>query len=424
MEKKKIEKIVLAYSGGLDTSIIVPWLKEEYPGAEIVGMCTNVGQDEDWSTMESRALKAGASKLYVRDVREEFARDFLFPMLRAGAIYEGKYLLGTSIARPIQAKHQVEVAIEEGADAVAHGCTGKGNDQVRFELAYKALGPHLQVVAPWRIWDIRSREDAIDFATSRGIDLGTITKKNIYSRDWNIWHMSHEGGDLEDPWNRPTEPMFMLTKSPQAAPDTETEITIDFEKSMPVGIDGTPISPLEMLDKLNTIGAENAIGRADLVENRTVGMKSRGVYETPAGTLLYTALRELEMITLDSDTLELKRNLGLKYGELVYRGKWYSTVRESIDAFMEHTGEFVTGSVKLVLYKGNVIVGGRKSPYSLYMQDIASFGESSYDHKDASGFINLYGLSTGVAAMVHKGISDTSGQVAKIQGTAATFHDK
>ena len=424
MEKKKIEKIVLAYSGGLDTSIIVPWLKEEYPGVEIVGMCTNVGQDEDWSTMESRALAAGASKLFVRDVREEFAKDFLFPMLRAGAIYEGKYLLGTSIARPIQAKHQVEVALAEGADAVAHGCTGKGNDQVRFELAYKALGPHLQVVAPWRVWDIRSREDAIDFAESRGIDLGTITKKNIYSRDWNIWHMSHEGGDLEDPWNRPTEPMFMLTKSPQDAPDAETEITIDFEKSMPVGIDGTPLSALEILDKLNTIGAENAIGRADLVENRTVGMKSRGVYETPAGTLLYTALRELEMITLDSDSLELKRSLGLKYGELVYRGKWYSTIRESIDAFMERSAEYVTGSVKLVLYKGNVIVGGRKSAYSLYMQDIASFGESSYDHGDASGFINLYGLSTGVAAMVHKGIRDKSGQVAKLQGTAATFHDK
>jgi argininosuccinate synthase len=417
-------KIVLAYSGGLDTSIIIPWLKEHYAGAEIVCMCTNVGQDEDWENMESKALASGASKLYIRDVREEFVTDFLFPMLKAGAIYEGKYLLGTSIARPLQAKHQVEVALAEGAEAVAHGCTGKGNDQVRFELTYKALGPHLQVIAPWRMWDIRSREDAIDFAKSRNIPLGNISKENIYSRDWNIWHMSHEGGDLEDPWNRPKESMFQQTKAPIDAPDKETEITVDFEKGIPVGIDGEQASPLDILSKLNTIGAANGIGRADLVETRLVGMKSRGVYETPAGTILFTALRELEMITLDSETLNFKKMMGIRYGELVYAGKWFTTFRESMDSFMKTACEYVTGSVRLILYKGNVIIAGRKSPYSLYLEDLASFGESSYDHHDATGFINLYGLSTGVAAMVHKGIHTDSGQAAEMQGTAATFHDR
>ena len=424
MAGKPIKKIVLAYSGGLDTSIIIPWLKENYADAEIVCMCTNVGQDEDWDNMERKALASGASKLYIRDVREEFARDFLFPMLRAGAIYEGKYLLGTSIARPLQAKHQVEVALAENADAVAHGCTGKGNDQVRFELTYKALGPHLQVIAPWRVWDIQSREDAIDFATSRNIPLGNISKKNIYSRDWNIWHMSHEGGDLEDPWNRPLEPMFQLTKAPKDAPDKETEITIDFEQGIPTGIDGKKLPPLEILSQLNAIGAENAIGRADLVETRLVGMKSRGVYETPAGTILTKALQELEMITLDSEILSFKKMMGIRYGEIVYAGKWFATLRESVDAFMRTACEYVTGSVRLALYKGNVIVSGRKSPYSLYIEDLASFGQSSYDHQDATGFINLYGLSTGVAAMVHKGIQSDSGQAAEMQGTAATFHDK
>ena len=424
MAEKQIKKIVLAYSGGLDTSIIIPWLKEHYADAEIVCMCTNVGQDEEWDGMESKALASGASKLYIRDVKEEFVKDFLFPMLKAGAIYEGKYLLGTSIARPLQAKHQVEVALAEGADAVAHGCTGKGNDQVRFELTYKALGPHLQVIAPWRVWDIRSREDAIDYAQAHNIPLGNISKKNIYSRDWNIWHMSHEGGDLEDPWNRPQEQMFQLTKAPKDAPDAESEIILDFECGVPVGIDGVALRPLEILERLNKIGIENGIGRADLVENRLVGMKSRGVYETPAGTLLFTALRELEMITLDAETLNFKKMMGIRYGELVYAGKWFTTLRESMDSFMKTAGEYITGSVKLVLYKGNIIIGGRKSPYSLYLEDLASFGESSYDHHDATGFINLYGLSTGVAAMVHKGIESYKGQAGKMQGTAATFHDR
>jgi argininosuccinate synthase len=421
---KEIKKIVLGYSGGLDTSIIIPWLKEHYAGAEILCMCTNVGQDEDWDGMESKALASGASKLEILDVREEFATDFLFPMLRAGAIYEGKYLLGTSIARPLQAKHQVEMALAEGADAVAHGCTGKGNDQVRFELTYKAIGPHLQVIAPWRVWDIRSREDAIDYAKKHNIPLGNITKKNIYSRDWNIWHMSHEGGDLEDPWNRPLESMMQLTKSPMDAPDKETEITIDFEQGIPVGIDGEQLPPIEILSRLNAVGSENGIGRADIVETRLVGMKSRGVYETPAGTLLFAALRELEMITLDAETLNFKKLMGLRYGELVYAGKWYTTLRSSMDSFFHTACEYVTGSVKLVLYKGNIIIGGRKSPYSLYLEDLASFGESSYDHHDATGFINLYGLSTGVAAMVHKGVREDRGQAVKMKGTAATFHDR
>ena len=404
MNKKKqdIKKICLAYSGGLDTSIIIPWLKEHYPGSEIVGICTNVGQDEDWDNMEEKALNSGASKLIIRDIREEFARDYLFPMLRAGAIYEGKYLLGTSIARPLQAKHQVEVALQEGADAVAHGCTGKGNDQVRFELTYKALAPQLDVIAPWRLWDIRSREDAIEYAQKHNISIGNISKKNIYSRDWNIWHMSHEGGDLESPWNRPKDEMFQLSKSPKEAPDSETEIIINFEQGIPVGLNGEKKPALEILDYLNTVGGENGIGRADLVETRLVGMKSRGVYETPAGTILHRALRELEMITMDFDTLAMKNQLALKYAELVYAGKWFTHFRESMDAYMKTASQYVTGAVRVVLYKGNIIIAGRKSDYSLYIEDLASFGESSYDHADATGFINLYGLATGVQSIVHR----------------------
>ncbi|WP_319562763.1 argininosuccinate synthase [Marispirochaeta sp.] len=421
---REIKKIVLAYSGGLDTSIIIPWLKENYHGAEIVGICTNVGQDEDWNKMEEKALTSGASKLYIKDIREEFAKDFLFRVVRAGARYEGKYLLGTSIARPLQAKCQVEVALQENADAVAHGCTGKGNDQVRFELTYKALAPQLEVIAPWRLWDISSREDAIEYAQARGIHLGNISKQNIYSRDWNIWHMSHEGGDLEDPWNRPKDEMFQLTKSPKEAPDKETEITIDFEKGFPVGINGERLSAVEILSQLNKIGAENGIGRVDMVETRVVGMKSRGVYETPAGEILLTALAELEMMTMDFNTLGFKRKMSQQYAEIVYAGKWYTTFRESMDAFMDKAYQYVTGSVRLVLYKGNVIIAGRKSPYSLYLEDLASFGESTYDHSDATGFINLYGLATGVEAMVHKRIDAEEGQAPEMKHVAATYHDK
>ena len=396
-----MKKIVLAYSGGLDTSIIIPWLKERYPGAEVVAVCTDVGQNEDLSGLEAKAKASGASKLYLMDLREEFARDYLFPMLRSGAIYEGKYMLGTSIARPLQAKAQVEVALKEGADAVAHGCTGKGNDQVRFELAYKALAPQLTVIAPWRLWSIRSREEAIDYAQSHGVDLGSISKKNIYSRDMNAWHMSHEGGDLEDPWNRPQESLFQLTKSLRDAPDKETEVRIDFERGFPVSVNGKNASPFQILTLLNEAGAANGIGRTDAVENRRVGMKSRGVYETPGGTILYTALRELEMLTLDTDCLHFKQNVAQTYADLVYGGKWFTPLRESLDAFMEKISEFTTGTVRLALYKGNIIIAGRKSPYSLYLKDLASFGATSYDHADATGFINLYGLPALVASLVH-----------------------
>jgi argininosuccinate synthase len=399
--KKNVKKIVLAYSGGLDTSIIIPWLKEKYPGAEVVAVCTDVGQNEDLSGLEAKAKSSGASRYYLMDLREEFARDYLFPMLRSGAIYEGKYLLGTSIARPLQAKAQVEIALKEGADAVAHGCTGKGNDQVRFELAYKSLAPQLVVIAPWRVWNIRSREEAIDYAQSHGVNLGAISKKNIYSRDMNAWHMSHEGGDLEDPWNRPQEPLFQLTKSLKDAPDRETEVTIDFEKGIPVSVNGKKMSPFQILTAVNEVGAANGIGRTDAVENRRVGMKSRGVYETPGGTILYTALRELEMLTLDTDCLHFKQNIAQTYADLVYGGKWFTPLRESLEAFMEKISEFTTGTVKMALYKGNIIIAGRKSPYSLYLKDLASFGATSYDHGDATGFINLYGLPAMVTSLVH-----------------------
>ncbi len=399
--KKSIKKIVLAYSGGLDTSIIIPWLKENYQGAEVVAVCTDVGQNEDLSGLEAKAKASGASKLYLLDLREQFASDYLLPMLRSGAMYEGKYLLGTSIARPLQAKAQVEIALKEGADAVAHGCTGKGNDQVRFELAYKALAPQLTVIAPWRLWNIKSREEAIDYAKSHGIDLGSISKKNIYSRDMNAWHMSHEGGDLEDPWNRPQEPLFQLTKSLKDAPDKETEVTIDFEKGFPVAVNGKKAAPFAILTTLNAMGAANGIGRSDVVENRRVGMKSRGVYETPVGTILYTAARELEMLTLDTDCLHFKQNVAQTYADLVYGGKWFTPLRESLEAFMEKVSEFTTGTVRLALYKGNIIIAGRTSPYSLYLKDLASFGASSYDHADATGFINLYGLPAMVASLVH-----------------------
>jgi argininosuccinate synthase len=420
---EKIKKIVLAYSGGLDTSIIIPWLKENYDGAEVIAVCTNVGQDEDFDKMEGRARASGASKLYIRDIREEFVADYLFPMLRAGAIYEGKYLLGTSIARPLQAKHQVEVALAEGADAVAHGCTGKGNDQVRFELAYKALAPNLKVIAPWRLWEISSREQAIEYAESHGIHLNGVSKTNIYSRDWNLWHMSHEGGELENTWTQPKEEMFRLTTSPQKAPDKETEITIDFEQGIPVAVDGKKLRPLDLIYTLNELGAANGIGRTDLVETRLVGMKSRGVYETPGGTILFKALRELEMITLDFDTLSMKNQMALRYADIVYAGKWFTHFRESMDAFMEKASQYVTGSVRLVLYKGNAIVVGRKSDYSLYIEDLASFGESTYDHSDATGFINLYGLAAGVAAIVHKHKPADQGPAVEMK-TMAGFHEK
>ncbi len=402
MTKKTYKKIALAYSGGLDTSIIIPWLKENYGGAEIIGVSVDVGQKEDWDAVKKKGEASGASKLYIVDAKEEFARDYLFPMLRAGALYEGKYLLGTSIARPVTAKYQVHYALQEGCDAVAHGCTGKGNDQVRFELTYKALAPHLGIIAPWREWDITSREEAIDYAKAHNIPLGNITKQNIYSRDWNVWHMSHEGGELEDPWTRPLEPMFQLSKSPKDAPDADTEVVIDFEKGFPVAINGKTMKAIELLDLLNKLGGENGVGRADVVETRTVGMKSRGVYETPAGTILYTALRELESLCLDGETLEMKKNLANTYARLVYTGKWFTAFRVNLDAFFESSSRYLTGQVRVVLYKGNVLIAGRKSPYSLYSEDLASFGKSSYNHHDATGFLKLFGLSTGVQAAAQK----------------------
>jgi argininosuccinate synthase len=317
----------------------------------------------------------------------------------------------------------VAVALKEGAEAVAHGCTGKGNDQVRFELTYKALAPHLKVIAPWRLWDIRSREEAIDYALAHNIDLGKISKEKIYSRDGNLWHLSHEGGDLEDPWNRPQEQMFQLTRSPKDAPDREVELTIEFERGIPVGLNGRKTAPLELVMELNRLGAENGIGRVDMVETRQVGMKSRGVYETPGGTILYNALRELEMMTLDADTLHFKRMLAMRYAELVYSGKWFTLLREALESFMETASAYTTGTVRLILYKGNIIIGGRRSPYSLYLQDLASFGASSYDHRDATGFINLFGLATGVAAIVHKNIRQDTGQTPEIKAMAG-FHRK
>jgi len=422
-KEKPVKKICLAYSGGLDTSIIIPWLKENYPGSEVICVCVASGQTEDWDGMEEKALKSGASKLYIEDIKEELVKDYVYPMIRAGAIYEGKYLLGTSIARPAQAKRQVEIALKEGCDAVCHGCTGKGNDQVRFELTYKALAPHLKVIAPWRVWNINSREAAIEYAKKHNIPLGNITKKNIYSRDENIWHTSHEGGELEDPWLTPPETIFQRTVSPENAPDKAETVIIDIEKGFPVALNGEKLSPYNLVDKLNEIAGRNGVGRSDIVETRTVGMKSHGVYETPAGTVINKALQELEMITLDNDTLHYKQLMAIKYSELIYTGKWFTTLRESMEAFMEKSSEYLTGTVRLDLYKGNVLVGGRKSPYSLYIEDLASFGESDYNQSDATGFINLFGLSTGVTAIVHKQIDATTGQVNDIK-KMATIHEK
>ena len=420
----KTRKICLSYSGGLDTSVIVPWLKENFDNPEIIAVCINVGQEEDWPTIEKRAKISGASKYYLIDCREEFINDYLFPMARAGAIYEGAYLLGTAIARPLQASKQVEIALAEGCDALSHGCTGKGNDQLRFELTYKSLAPNLKVIAPWRLWGIRSREQAISYAEAHNLNLGEISRENIYSRDWNLWHMSHEGGPLENPWRQPDEKMYRLTRSPQDAPDKVSEITIDFVKGIPRGLDGEELKPLTLLNRLNKLAKTNGIGRVDIVETRMVGMKSRGVYETPGGTLIYEALRDLEMFTVNHDALALKNQLRQHYSDLVYAGKWFTTARRALEAFMVETSLYTTGSVRLSLYKGNVSVVGRKSPYALYLEEPATFGKSSYNHADAEGFINLYGLATGVTAMVQKRLDDKTGQALDVKSIAGTYHDK
>ncbi len=395
------EKVVLAYSGGLDTSIIIPWLKENYD-CEVIAVCGDVGQGKETEGLEERAKKAGASKLYIEDLRDEYVKDFIFPTLKAGAVYEGKYLLGTSHARPIISKRLVEIAEKEGATAICHGATGKGNDQVRFELTIKALAPHLKIIAPWRIWDIKSREDAVDYAQAHGIEI-PVTKKDLYSRDRNIWHISHEGMDLEDPANEPQlDNLLKLTVPPEKAPDTPKYITIGFEKGEPVSIDGKKYDPRPLLEELNKIGGEYGVGIADIVEDRLVGMKSRGVYETPGGTILYKALEELEYLCLDRDTQSFKRQAAIKFSELVYDGKWYTPLRESLSAMVDVMEETVTGEVRLKLYKGSVTPAGAKSPYSLYNEAIASFGDSHelYSHKDAGGFINLFGLPLKVRAMM------------------------
>jgi argininosuccinate synthase len=397
--KGRVEKVVLAYSGGLDTSIIVPWLKENY-GCQVITFTADLGQGEELEGLEGKALASGASKAYIEDLREEFITGYIFPTMTAGAIYERKYLLGTSFARPLTAKRQVEIAELEGADAVSHGCTGKGNDQVRFELTYKALNPRLKVIAPWREWDIRSREDALKYAAEHNVPVAA-TEKSIYSRDRNIWHLSHEGGLLEDPWNEPERGMYVLTVAPEEAPDEPQYIEIDFKEGVPKRIDGVAYGALELVTMLNAIGGRHGIGCCDLVENRLVGMKSRGVYETPGGTILYTAHRELESICLDRETLHYKDLVAHRYAELVYYGQWFTPLREALDAFVAKTQETVTGTVRLKLFKGSCTVAGRKSPYSLYREDYATFGQDDvYDQEDAEGFINLFGLPLKVKAMI------------------------
>ncbi len=395
----KVNKVVLAYSGGLDTSIIIPWLKDNY-GAEVIAFAADIGQGSELKGLEEKAIRTGASKCIIEDLREEFITEFAFPTLRAGAIYERKYLLGTSFARPLIARRQVEIAEQEGAEAVSHGCTGKGNDQVRFELTYKALNPKLKIIAPWREWDIKSREDEIDYAQDRKVPI-TATKEKIYSEDRNLWHLSHEGGILENPWAEPDESMYALTVSPERAPDKPQYVEIEFETGTPVAIDGRKLGPVEIVETLNRIGGNHGVGRVDLVENRLVGMKSRGVYETPGGTLLLTAHRELESLSLDKATLHYKDILAGKYAELVYNGQWFTPLRYAMDAFIDSIQARVTGTVRLKLYKGNIIIAGRKSPNSLYREDLATFAEDSvYNQKEAEGFVNLFGLPNKVEALL------------------------
>lgn len=390
-----IKKVVLAYSGGLDTSIIIPWLKENYDNCEVIAVSGDVGQGTELDGLEEKAKKTGASKLYIEDLNREFIEDYVFPTVKAGAVYENKYLLGTSFARPIIAKRLVEIAVAEGADAICHGCTGKGNDQVRFELAIKAFAPDMKIIAPWREWDLKSRDEEIAYAEAHNIPL-KITRETNYSKDKNIWHISHEGLDLEDPANEPMydkEGFLELGVSPEQAPDNPTYVTIHFEKGIPTAIDGVEMGSVELVKKLNELGGANGIGIVDLVENRLVGMKSRGVYETPGGTILYYAHNKLEELTLDRDTYHYKQNVALRFAELVYFGQWYTPLRKALSAFVDSTQEQVTGDVKLKLYKGNIIDAGVTSPFSLYDEDIATFDEDQvYDQKDSAGFINLFGL--------------------------------
>ncbi len=401
--KDRINKVVLAYSGGLDTSIIVPWLKENYE-CQVICFTADVGQGDDMNAVKEKAIRTGASQVIVKDLKEEFVKEYIWPTLRAGAVYEGKYLLGTSFARPLIAKHQVMAAQLEGADAVAHGCTGKGNDQVRFELTYKAFDPKLKIIAPWREWDIKGRDDALAYARAHNVPV-THTANKIYSRDGNLWHLSHEGGELEDPRQEPSERMFQLSVSPENAPDRPTYVEIGFVDGTPITVNGEKLDPVGIIVTLNKIGGSNGIGRIDLVENRLVGMKSRGAYETPGGTILFAAHRELEQLCLDRETMHYKDLVAQKYAELVYYGLWFTPLREALDAFVQSTQRRVTGSVRLKLYKGSVTVAGRESPYSLYREDVATFmHDEVYNQADALGFINLFGLPLTVRAMVDQGI--------------------
>jgi len=398
---KKIQKAVLAYSGGLDTSVIIPWLKENY-GCEVIAVAADVGQGTELAGLEEKAIKTGASKCFVENLQAEFVNDFIFPTLKMGAVYEGEYLLGTSFARPVIAKRVVEIALREGADAICHGCTGKGNDQVRFELTIKALAPDMAVIAPWREWDIKSREEAIAYAEERNIPL-RINRETNYSKDKNLWHLSHEGLDLEDPKNAPLyDKILEMGVTPEKAPDMPETIAIGFEKGVPVSLNGQKMDGVALIEALNALGGRHGIGIIDIVENRLVGMKSRGVYETPGGTILYKAHRVIEQLTLDRDTQHLKEQLAVRFAELVYYGQWYTPSREALSAFADKTQETVTGTVKLKLYKGNVIPQGAESPYSLYSEALASFGESDYNQKDAEGFINLFGLPIQVGARMRE----------------------
>ncbi len=401
-----IKKVVLAYSGGLDTSIIIPWLKENYNNCEVIAVSGDVGQGTELEGLEEKALKTGASKLYIEDLNKEFVEDFIFPTLKAGAVYEGEYLLGTSFARPIIAKRIVEIALAEGADAICHGCTGKGNDQVRFELAIKAFAPNMKIIAPWRTWDIKSREEEIEYAEAHKIPL-KINRETNYSKDKNLWHLSHEGLDLEDPANEPQynkEGFLELGVSPEMAPDKPTYITLSFEKGVPVALNGEKLGAVEMVKALNEVGGANGIGLVDLVENRLVGMKSRGVYETPGGAILYRAHAVLETLTLDRDTQHYKELVANRYAELVYFGQWFTPLREALQAFVDKTQETVTGDVKLKLYKGNIINAGTTSPYSLYSEEFATFdADEVYNQNDSAGFINLFGLPIKVKALIEQG---------------------
>ena len=401
MAKAKVKKVVLAYSGGLDTSVIIPWLKENYDGCEVIAACVDIGQGDEVAPVHDKALKSGASKAYVEDLTQEFLEDYVWPTLKAQAVYEGKYLLGTSFARPLIAKRLVEIAKAEGADAIAHGATGKGNDQVRFELTIKALAPNLTIIAPWREWELGSRTEEIEYAKKHGIPVAEENK--TYSMDRNIWHLSHEGSDLEDPWNEPKNEMFLISKAPEDAPDKPEYVTIDFEKGIPVAVNGEKLGAVELLTKLNEIGARNGVGITDICENRLVGMKSRGVYENPGGAILYYAHRELEYLCLDRATYHYKEGVAIRFGELVYDGMWFCQLREALQAFVDSTQESVTGTVRLKLYKGNIISAGSKSPYSLYSQEFVTFERDEvYDQSDATGFINLFGLPLKVRALMQE----------------------